>query len=192
LSPARLVRAVTLVALVCIDIWIAATVARAVGSGDHEGGVFWGAVGLLILLLAGLAYLTIRVAAELGIDSRRLRSHPLWRHGWKVALLPLFIHVPVALKYVCGTILCASLAVDLGLNVSEQRLRDWVGAAFGVGGVLNFLSEVAGIEGRAWHVLRVGVSLVFTVLLCAWLGSILVRRAAPAGHARSRRIAELS
>jgi hypothetical protein len=179
LTPGRLVRALAFVVLICLDIWTAAAIARAVGSGKGSGGIFWAAVGLLVLVLAGLAYLTIRVAAVLGIGRRQLRSSPLWRHGWKLGLLPLFLDVPVGAKYVCGTIVCASLAVDLALELSEERLREWLGAGFAVTGVLNFLSAVVGIEGQAWHVLRAGVSVVFLVVLCAWLGSILSRRATP-------------
>jgi hypothetical protein len=96
-----------------------------------------------------------------------------------VALLPLFFHVPVGLKYLCGTILFASLLVDLALDVPAERLGQWVAAAFSVGAVVNLLSEVAGIEGRAWHVIRVSLSLAFLVTLCAWLGSILGKRVAP-------------
>jgi hypothetical protein len=110
--------------LICFDIWTAAAIARAVGSGDGSGGIFWGAVGLLVVILAGSVYLTIRTGARLGIDSGRTRSSFMWRHGWKLGLLPLFFDVPVGVKYLCGTILVASLVVDLALEVQERRLRE--------------------------------------------------------------------
>src|SRR5215216_1174776 len=145
MRSARLLRALGFGALICLDVAAAAGVAAAVGPDEGRGGTFWGAVVVVILLLAGLAYLTIRAASELWLDRRQLGSRALWRHGWKVSLIPLFFHVPDDVKYLCGTILCASLVVDLVLEVPEQRLREWVGAAFGAAAVLNFLSEVAGI-----------------------------------------------
>jgi hypothetical protein len=116
-------RAIGFVALICFDIWTAAAIARAVGSGDGSGGIFWGAVALLSLLLGASVYLTIRTAARLGIDGPRIQSAGMWRHGWKLGLLPLFFDVSVGVKYLCGTIVVASLVVDLALEVQERRLR---------------------------------------------------------------------
>jgi hypothetical protein len=116
-------RAIGFVALICFDIWTAAAIARAVGSGDGSGGIFWGAVALLSLLLGASVYLTIRTAARLGIDGPRIQSAGMWRHGWKLGLLPLFFDVSVGIKYLCGTILVASLVVDVALEVQERRLR---------------------------------------------------------------------
>jgi hypothetical protein len=62
----RVLRALCLAALLFADIWTAVTIANAVSSGEGEGGVFWSAIALLTLILAGLTYLTIRTAARLG------------------------------------------------------------------------------------------------------------------------------
>ena len=47
----------------------------------------------------------------------------LWRHGWKLLLLPLFFEAPTNVKYACAAIVAGSLLVDLVLLVRERRQR---------------------------------------------------------------------
>lgn len=65
-------RTALLIALFAADIWVALTVVTAVSRGEGEGGVFWAAVVLLILLLVGLVWLTIRAVRALRRDGQPL------------------------------------------------------------------------------------------------------------------------
>jgi len=116
-----MVRVICFAGVIAVAIYTAAVVERAVASGDGGSGTFWGAVGLLAAIVALCAYAAVRLGAQLGIDRRRLEGSVLWRHGWKLGLVPLLLDVPIFVKYVCGTILAASLAIDLALAWSARR-----------------------------------------------------------------------
>jgi hypothetical protein len=49
----------------------------------------------------------------------------LWRHGWKVFLLPIFVfnHIPGWLRIVCVVGVLGSMVVDLGIWAHERRVN---------------------------------------------------------------------
>jgi hypothetical protein len=58
----------------------------------------------------------------------------------------------------------------------EQRLKEAVSVTFSIALVLNFLSVVVGVDGSAWHLLRVVVGVLFLIALVAWIGALIRRR----------------
>ena len=62
--------ALCLVLLIAADVWSVAEVWRLIFNHGHRGGAaFWGAFALVVLIYAGLLWLTIRVARRLRAGS---------------------------------------------------------------------------------------------------------------------------
>lgn len=63
-AVSRRTRTVLLVAILLAVAWITLSVVTAVADGDGEGGVFWAAIGLLVVLVVGLTWAARRVAGS--------------------------------------------------------------------------------------------------------------------------------
>ena len=60
----------------------------------------------------------------------------------------------------------------------EELLRGLLGLSFGLGGALNLLTAVVGIEGWLWHGVRVAVGIGFLVALLGWVAAFLALKRA--------------